>query len=864
MFSAPLFRSKEASATAPDAVDSCSRTTRRTSRGLAATVLAASALGLIGHGATAADVEYVPSKGSPGWLSIDSSTVQFPVDELDPCLRPMALGITPQVDLDTLREMTQEEPGYGSDYTFTVEAAMTIQDERGAALATKSLGFTVDNASEAPEGESSLPGRITLGWDGLIDVDGRPLVAEPGRYDLVVKLSLNQVYVEEPEVIAERALDSGLLTTRFEVRSALEACRAWEKAAPRLAEGAGGVVVMNGNATHTAPWARWRRGVPQTVFGNLGRRSGSNSRLDTVRDYLVDFSDLYALSDPLVARSLELRGETPQVDGGHLLILQQTLDDGGIRRRLYGGQLTAQFDASDRFVFLTGVLAPRLPGRLASESLSESDAVDVVTTDFANRGLHTNRQIGVLERVAYESSPGFFEPAYLVGVDSNIATEESFHYVVSANSGNVLRRKSLRSLALASIPILKWDPDLIEDNRGSLIVGDPDPIPWPGVLRIDSGRPHRLEDTINSGPGSVGVISETFFDAANGVTYEPEWNDLIINRFPDATSPRGHSVSASLAQYRAAFVALDQIQEFWDRRASPWTLFVSRLDLHFLRSIPSGAAAVYDERTWADDEIHFPRTYDPTSRGSLYTPTHEVFHHFDNLNVDLETGCTIPQALSGGCPSDDHRMPFALKEGLAEFNIDLMDGLGVNNTISKVRSLTCVFRSNRRECFRRWFRNFRKNATDIQRPTSMSGIVSQWPDCRTDTGFLCFQVGVDGAANDLPFPGQSPNDTMTQEFVPQLLLDLWETGASTIAGSLSEVDGVAFADRYGDFVMRAYLALCDDASLPDLRDALKFSALETLPSMASRIDLVIEDVFSRHGIDASLDAFCADNESQCH
>jgi hypothetical protein len=811
-----------------------------------------------------ADVEYVPAEDSPGWLSIDTRAVQFAVDEIDPCLQPIAVGASPLVNVAALRKIAEEEPGLGSDYTFAVEAEMRIEDERGGVVVAETSGFVVHSqlaAGEGRESERVEAGRLTLGWDGLVTADGQLAVAAPGRYTLRVALSLEQLFVDEPKVVAERLLDTGMLIADFRVRGALEICRAWEAAAPKLGEGNGGVVVLDGRETHTQPWVRWRRGVPQTVFGNLGRRSGSTSRRDTVRDYLASFADLYDLADVRVADSLDLVREIPQADGDHLLILEQALDDAGLRRPIYGSKLTAQFDADDRLVLLTGVLAPRLPGALAGESYTESDAVGAVIADLSARGLHTNRVIGVARRVAYESAPGLFEPAYLVGVDSNEPSDENYHYVVSASSLAVLHSEPLSSRAWAAVTVQEWDPNLVEDNDGNVILGSPTPVSRGGFLRLDGGSPVRLEDTVNNWPSSVGVISETFFDAARE-TYEPEWNDLVIDRFPDSTSPSGHATSASLAQYRAAFVALDQIQEFWDRLAAPWSLFVDRVDVHFRRPT-NGALGVYRPRTFADDEIHFPPTYDPTSRGDVYTPTHEIFHHFDEQHVDLETGCTQTLAMTG-CPSDDHRMPFALKEGLAELNIDLMDGFGVNNSVTKAESLLCIFVANQTECFQRAIRNYRKNATDIPRPQSMSGISSQWPDCRTDTSPSCFQVGVDGAANDLPFPGQPPSDTMNQEFVPQLLLDLWETGASTIAGALSEIDADAFAAAYGDFVVRAYLALCDDASLPDLRDALRVSALETLPSMASHLDLAIEDVFSRHGIDAALDAFCAQNEDQCH
>src|SRR6185295_8857797 len=100
------------------------------------------------------------------------------------------------------------------------------------------------------------------------------------------------------------------------------------------------------------------------------------------------------------------------------------------------------------------------------------------------------------------------------------------------------------------------------------------------------------------------------------------------------------------------------------------------------------------------------------------------------------------------------------------------------------------------------------------------------------------------------------------------MFDLWETMSSVAAAGGTPADGQRFADNFPFMAIKAFLMLDDEASLVDLRNALR--AASSMAAMMSPFtpDIVaaVDETFARHGIDAQLAGFCDDeaNEDLCH
>lgn len=226
-------------------------------------------------------------------------------------------------------------------------------------------------------------------------------------------------------------------------------------------------------------------------------------------------------------------------------------------------------------------------------------------------------------------------------------------------------------------------------------------------------------------------------------------------------------------------------------------------------------------------------------------------------------------------------MPFALKEGLANVNKNLMDPFPVNNQLGGfVATMVCPWIQpfiSYPQCVVMGDNYYRKRAvTGATRRYSalpQPDIFRPWQDCHTlgsDAGCeLVLPPGVVFASGASRFiwRGQVNTYNAAYRLVPQVALDIWESGASNTAAEISNAEAEDFAARFGDISMRAYLLLESDASFIDWQHALRVATLQTTGGAWQALETArrsIDEAMARHGINALLAGYCAREERECH
>lgn len=821
----------------------------------------------------------------------DRITVSGGLD-LDPCLERLAVAVTPWVKVSglgklagTLRSGGEVAAGTEVSKHYLVEGKMTVRD--GARVLAENLTGFVAATAPKPGGESEvkeMEGRLSLDWDGTSWSAEGVSVLQQGGYTADVEILLLRVTVKDAQLLREEVLDRGVIRVAVQVGPRIDECRAWARIAPGLGKGPNNRVLVHGQPTVEKPWISWRNNRPAAIFGDMRQHvDPATPRVTTVQRFLNDHLDLFGITDARVVGTLSQVAENPDPDGTVRLRLRQSTTVGSSPVRAEEGEMTAVFDSTGEMVFLGGRFLESLPLQVPAAQLQGSQAVDAVIADLVAKGSRAGRDVHLLEQVLFGDGPLSYELAYRVGVDPadpGVSTQppaerdRSFEYWVSARNGRVLRIRNQTHGSLSTqVTFFDLDPELVYGVNSDVISGTEGEIERSDWIRINDPTGSIVTQDrywLDDGDASTGVVSETFIDDPYGS--QPRWYT------PDLD---GHSADmggefATQREKRKAFTAFRQIQQFWDRFASRFTSSWSDIDLLVQDSdVDDDLGGKYSVLWLNDNEIRMHSDWLEVSLYSvpLYAPTHEAFHHFDWETVDLES-----------VDGDDHRMPGAIKEGMAHAAMHWSDPHPVSNIQGAGFSLFLCLAvsegdlSEFRECLDLGVHTFRKAGVsydsrpygDLQRSPLLP-----WLDCRTlDTTIWlpvsCALVLPPDQATPTSFKLRgSENDAFSKLlFIQQVMLDVWETGSSVAAASGSLAQGELFAEKFPDVALKAFLMLEDDASFVDLRNAMRAAsamANSTAPH-SPEIVAAIEDAFARHGIDATLESFCSDsaNEDFCH
>lgn len=811
--------------------------------------------------------------------------------ELDPCLERLAVAVTPLVKVagigklkGTLRSGGDVPAGMVVSKHYLVEGKMTVRD--GVRVLAENKNVFVAATAPKPGAESEIKemeGRISLDWDGLSWSKDGVSVLPQGGYTADVEILLVRAVVDKSaKLLRDEILDRGVIRVPSQIGPQIDECRAWARIAPSLGKGPDRRVLVHGVPSVEKPWITWRRNRPSAIFGDMRKHTDpATPRVSTVQRFITDNLALFGITDPRVVGTLGTLSENGDPDGTVRLRLRQSTTVGTSPARAEEGEMTAVFDAFGELVFLGGRFLESLPLQVPAPSITGLQARDAVIADLRSKGMEKGRGVHLLEQVLLGDNPLGYQPAYRLGVDPAdraMSTEppadrgRSFEYWVSGRTGRVLRIRNQthdsRSVAVINPDL---DPDLIHGSDGlpsEGIEGEISRAAWIRINEPTSTPFTRDRFWLDDGDAPTGVISQTFID--DPYDEEPRW-------YSDDLDGEPADMGGDLAldrEKRKAFSAYRQIQQFWDRFGSRFLSSWYDIDLLVqYGDLDADLGGQYSVYWLADNEVRLSPDWltDPLSQIPLYAPAHEIFHHFDWETVDLE-----------GADGDDHRMPGAIKEGMAHAAMHWTDPHRVTNVQGSGSSLfVCLFasggdRSKFLECLETGMSIFRKaGVSRNERPRTSTGAnispLSPWPDCRTHgMGLDCKLVlpPDQQRVDTFKFRGTMNDPGSQYLFVQQVMLDVWESAASMAAASGSVSDGELYAEKFPDVALKAFLLLDDEASFIELRNAMRVaSALSifTVP-FSPEILAAVDDAFARHGIDATLESFCADsaNEDFCH
>jgi hypothetical protein len=810
--------------------------------------------------------------GSPVWR--DSSAV-----------RPCDAGLTVRVPVR--RPATPP-----ATLAYAVEASLRVVDSRGYARAV-SDGVALRNPAAV----------VGLLWDGLVVAsNGTASPAAAGNVTATLDLTLVSLS-QKPTGTMRTVLETYRATTSARVLTAGATCAAWAARSTRFSLGEHGRVVVNGRETTLLPRATWRGGRLFGVSGNLA--SPARADLGALTEFIQAYPDLFG-----EVASAQLRLETVGRDptGITRLTATQRTRDGF---RALNGRIAALFDADQRLVAVTGPILQGVYDMPIEFAVSEATALANVAQELVGRGYDpATRSLRVRERVVLGQFPGL-QAAYLIEVGPGpsarpnlaagtipAATDwHTFAFVVSGQTGLIVDewtrssanwvRGSVNNISVADAcymdPLLAPSSATPSAAPPRVVVNRPvwlDAVAAGGQYHlVDHYRPGSILDTV------VAAVVRMPALGCSDVCWIPmHWPTFDLTPW---SSPHPAHVTGFHSTLMRGF---ELIQEHWDVHYAPWlgaqaptpvTLWSSTDIPGF--PLPGGfvsAAYTFDEgrgAIWLHPVDYWgtPEQQDFAVRSA----GHELFHHFDEITVGL-------RRRSG----DQHRMPTALKEGLAEFtsragfgaypldNVHHVQLAG--NTSATLCSLSALLGNDPWVCFDDMHDRFRVRAVGFHpfhRPMVQGrSLLEPWPDCRTQPQPLvdCHVALPSGAGGTYSWPPGSPTHAGEYELVAQTLLDAWESSTSAVASATSAAQARTYGQTvFPSLVVGAFLTLPPDASLLDLRDALVMQvALDpfvttALPSSAAGVPVAeIEAAFDRHGIDGALRQFCQDpaTQSLCH
>ena len=585
----------------------------------------------------------------------------------------------------------------------------------------------------------------------------------------------------------------------------IDECRAWARIAGGLGKGPNNRVLVHGQPSVEKPWISWRQNRPSAIFGDMRRHADpAVPRLDTVQRFLKDHLDLFGITDARVVGTLSTVSENPDPDGTVRLRLRQSTTVGSSPVRSEEGEMTAVFDSADELVFLSGRFLENLPVQVSAAQIPGSQARDAVIADLVAKGADSGRGVHLLDQVLFGDDPVSYELAFRVGVDPAdpaVSTEAPAE-----------RDRSLETWVSARTGRVLRIRNRTQGSRNVVVT----------TLDLDPELIHGVDGGVSS--GTEDIIERSAWIRIN----EPTGNIFLHDRYwlDDGEAATG-------------VVSQTFIQDPYD-----------------------------SEPRWYTDDLDGVSA-DMGGQFATQREKRKAFTAFRGRPFDLE-----------GADGDDYRMPGAIKEGMAHAAMHWTDPHPVTNLQGAGFSLfPCLFTSEGdltklRECLDIGMKIFRKAGVfpDARPRTSRGDNFNPlvlWPDCRTHGMGLDCRVVLppDQARVDSFKLRGTENDPFSEYiFLHQVMLDTWESAASVAAASGSLSDGELFAEKFPDVALKAFLMLDDEASFIDLRNALRAaSALSSSVAPHSpEIVAAIDDAFARHGIDATLESFCAENEDFCH
>lgn len=761
--------------------------------------------------------------------------------------------------------------------TYLLELSVDFVDVTGNTIHHEVQTTRINAAAS-----SAVQASLVAAWDGIEKHADAFTVTPAGSLTLVGEVRLVRVNGLDRRIIAEQVLQSIPLEERIEVIAPTARCLEWERMGHTLASGRNGMVRLHGQDTPRAPAISWRDGRPLTLFGEMGVAAAPTilDRAQAVRVFLDRYPVLYGIGSSALTGTLAAVSDNADPDDTHRVVLRQSVVEqrGGraVRLRTVDGKLNALFDTNEQLVFLTGRVLEDLPSQFPPAAIDAVRAASVVQQDLTAKGLNTGRSIDVVEEVIHGAAASEYTRAWLVEVGQGNAAafpgesagerSQSFGYTVSAVDGSILQisPRTVFSSMLVTARVNGYDETDAGPEASDLAM---DTISQTGACELlwPHAQPARLApELVDIRIETPGSPSGPFFlreDAAalNGVVERVEIG--ATGQEFSLPSAAAFSTPRPVADQRAvrAMTAYSQIQWFWAVVGEPLIPARNWDRLTVVVDHPDRGPCA--PGSYQNNTIQLNNAYSNTI---LYTPAHEVFHHFDkqtaHLNVDGEQSFN---------PAS---MPGNLKEGAADFLMQFMTTFNPNNSAaSGVRTLLCIFSTDFSECMSGGggaFRSPRIVPYPRHRPIRVADgdtDLSPWPDCRIPTGRNphCMVIRVPGNADIGTFSwAQSGFVPLDQRaLIPQILQDAWETGSTAESGG-------HFAAAWPITVAKAFTMLNSDASYVEFRDMVIFATFLSANRGSWSMDmmLVVQDAFHRHGVDATLDQFCSapSSSDECH
>lgn len=816
---------------------------------------------------------------NPSWLFVVPADIQTEnvAGVLSPCNTAAIVRISPTVDLSALMAAYASNNQFGSTIGLYIKSKTSVSNSAGVLKYSDEGALQNIFKADLTAGTSKTSLTVIASWDGLgIDADNALQTLPSGTYTIKTEVQLIKATVAgSGGAPVESLVGGGIVQGQVALGDPTSVCAAWKSAYSTLSGAGTGRVLVAGVATLERPAVEWRGTKPVSVFGNFATFV-SGQRLDTLRSALWTYKALFSIPTQTTTSRIALVTETVSPTNTHLVARQYA--SGGYP--LYGQRISADFDKDGRLVSISGQIFGNLEAYVPSFPLSQASAISAVKSDLQAKGLQVNRTIASLGQFVFRTTTGF-DSVWVIGVDESPSELEGYRYVVSATSGAILEAQRLSSENI-SLESLQTDPTLVIDDNGNVGLGTSSPVVAVFSTRADPSDANGFPLTDLKAGGRVEHL------IWSPGSFWPYWSN--IDRAGTAARgvgvPVPTTVSASGMDAAAALrsrTTLHQMQTFFDF-SSRFGPIGDELDVRIdYFTSTSQARGLTIEWPFGNDGIYLnSQNFSPTTQlfrdSAYYTAVHEFFHFFDGENVRLYRG---PRSGNDG----NRRMPFSLKEGLANVAKMIAEPYPVANYLGGGALLGCFLSGNLNPiCWNDYTRIWRKPATTTAARqygglTIATTNVFPWLDCRSPAATSrCMLFRRPGAPGNSGQPSVfmwtgTPNDyNSIYMMAPQVLLDAWESASTNAAFATSNVEAQAISSIFPSAIMVAYTALEPDASYfefeRNLQSALTILALANggvSPLALKTAQRGIVTAFERHGLDESLRRYCSMyNPDACH
>lgn len=823
-----------------------------------------------------------------GILTIDATYTDV-LTQLDPCIQPIGFSLRPVFDATTL-VATAQSSSYGDSESYALRSHYAVTDSEDVELhsATEVRAITQKHILDGNTSAVSL-GLVVAGWDGVeLPSTGSAILAD--NEPLTMSLTIEIVHVTTTggaTTFKPTPVDAITVSSSALALPANSACQAWVALAPALGTGTTGTVEIDGYSTGIRPKVTWRGGVPSRILGELASRQAGEREIDMMKRFLQANPALFG--NPTAA----------SLDGLHedrTIVGPDGLQDTRLRQRVPGSDIlvrrglwTATVDSLGNLVRVGGELAIDVPslGALPSRTTSDTQALALVEADLVQRGEPVVRDKMLVGEQLLEGTGGY-QRAIQVLVDPVEGDNDThaYEYLVSSTTQQIISAETLENESPVPVDARVWarDPAMLvtlDDPNRALLLGQRDVmLTTRSILVDDDGNDIELRDS--DGDATVHKVTEKFlYDDV------PKWptGSLYLDCVSPNPKPTIDGGSMEIYACYEALTSYQSIQQFWLDYALQWWdgspgSFAAEALLLDSNEDDMDGLGLYQPRFAKKARILINRgqftssTPVTDSPADLWTPSHEAFHHFDqNLN-NLDRG--------GDDPGDGKRMPGALNEGLAVWaSMFTVEEHVSTYRFDAFRAIFCIagilkgqwkdFCGSAGKFFSMpgWEGKRARPVMD-NKPSTWP----RWPDCRdpntVDDPTRCYTVGPPGAPRNNTFTWRAQASNYESEYVliAHLMLDAWETSANNVLLTHGETDAEDFVELFPFVTLRAMSFVDDNPSFVEYRDAVLDAVSvfwRTSPSRASSIRAGVADAFARHGVDVTLERYCAGpSTNECH